>query len=489
VKRLIASLIVLALAAAAPAQDGTPKEKEGVAVTVYNGGYGTVRETRNLEIGAGGVAMFKDVAERIDPTTVHFKSLTDPDAKLLEQNYQFDLVSADKLLKKYIDQPIDVICKDKTYSGVLLSFDGGQIVLKESNAVTMVQRADNVRDIRFKDLPGGLLTRPTLVWQVQTARPGRHLSEVTYQTGGVSWHAEYVLVVNPDDTKADLSGWVSFENNSGKTYNDARLKFIAGDVRRQVAPAPQAKGAGGVVSSFGVLPPMEEKAFFEYHMYSLPRPSTVANNEVKQLEMFEPVGGMQIAKKYLYDPLPQYGWHGGVNDQKSYGVTSPKKVGVYVEFKNSRENNKNLGIPLPAGKVRLFKQDPNDKALEFVGEDSIDHTPKDETLSLQVGSAFDLVGEFRQTDFFVNSGGHIIRETIEVKLRNHKPEEATIRVKMPMYRALNWRILKCTVNGKAFEHEKLDAFHAAFDVPVPPKQGDKEGSDESTLVFEVEYTW
>ena len=213
-----------------PAAPARGEPKEGVALTVYNGGYGVVREIRGLDIGEDGGVKFTDVARLIDATTVHFKSLTDPGAKLLEQNYQYDLVSADKLLQKYIDKPIQVICPGKTYAGALLSFDGAQIVLKEEGGITMVQRADNVRDIRFGMLPEGLLTRPTLVWQVATGRPGRHLAEVTYQTGGVNWHAEYVLVLGGEDKTADMSGWVSVQNNSGKTYRQAKLKVIAGDV-------------------------------------------------------------------------------------------------------------------------------------------------------------------------------------------------------------------------------------------------------------------
>ena len=483
-KKCIALGIVLGLALPAMAQ--AEKDKEGVAVTVYSssrgyGGMAVVREVRNLDIGAGGVVMFKDVAERIDATTVHFRSLTDPAARLLEQNYQFDLVSADKLLKKYIDQPIEVVCKDgKSYAGTLLSFDAGQIVLKEKDAVAMIQRADNVRDIRFKDLPGGLLTRPTLVWQVATDKPGKHQAEVTYQTTGVDWHAEYVMVLNPADTAADLSGWVSFQNNSGKTYEKAKLKFIAGDVRRiEQQPRPREMDFGLARGGAPAAAAMEEKAFFEYHMYTLQRPSTVADNEVKQLELFDPVHELKVAKKYLYEPLPRLRWYGSPNIQKSYGVTSPKKVQVFVEFKNSKENNPKLGIPLPAGKIRVFKQDPEDKALEFVGEEKIDHTPKDEELSLQIGNAFDIVGEWKQKDFSISTNDHWIKETIEVKLRNHKKEDVTVRVKQPMHRAQNWTI---TDEPAEFKHVKLDAFTIAFEVPV---KADK----ETVFTYSVEYRW
>ena len=234
---------------------------------------------------------------------------------------------------------------------------------------------------------------------------------------------------------------------------------------------------------------MAEQAFFEYHMYTLQRPSTVADNEVKQLELFEPVREMKVAKKYLYEPMFGYRWHGSVNQQRSYGVTSPRKVQVFVEFKNSQENNANLGIPLPAGKVRVFKQDQADKALEFIGEEKIDHTPKDEELSLQIGNAFDLVGEWTQKDWYINVNGSLIRETIEVKLRNHKKEDVTIRVKAPMYRALNWKMLDCKMGGKDFEYKKLDAFNVAFEVPVPAEKEGQKGKNEAVLTFQVEYTW
>ena len=475
-------LTVLGLIVAFVAPVVAQEAKEGVALTVYNGGYGVVRETRSLEIGKEGDVKFTDVAAAIDPTTVHFKSLTDEGAKLLEQNFQFDLVSADKLLKKYIDKQIEVVCAgDKKYAGVLLSFDGGQIVLKEEGGIAMVQRAENVRDIRFKELPEGLLTRPTLVWKVATAKPGKQVAEVTYQTGGIGWHAEYVLVLNKDDTGADITGWVSVDNQSGKTYKEAKMKFIAGDVRRErPVPPPAPRGA---MMGRGMAPepaPMEEKGFFEYHMYTLPRPSTVADNEVKQLEMFSPVAGVKVEKKYLYNPLRGMYWYGGRYSDQTYGVTSEKKVHVFIEFRNSAENK--LGIPLPAGKVRVYKQDEADKAMEFIGEERIDHTPKDEKLSLQIGNAYDIVGERIQKDFKI--AGNMMRETIEIKLRNHKKEAVTVRVKEPLYRWKTWTLL---ANSHEKEFQKLDAQTVVWDILVPPLP--KPEDEGVKLTYTVEYTW
>lgn len=464
--------LIVGLLTSLPAAAGD----EGVAVTVYNGGFGVVREVRALTVPESGEVRFTDVAARIDPTTVHFRSLADPDAQLLEQNYQYDLVSADKLLQKYLDRSIDVVTEGRPYSGTLLSFSGEQLVLREDDGpITMIQRGENVRDIRFGELPEGLLTRPTLLWLVETAHPGEQTCEVTYQTGGMRWHAEYVLVLDADDRRADLSGWVSAENRSGKTYRDAKLKFIAGEVHR--APEPQPRAARGrVMMEMAAAPEMEEKAFFEYHMYTLPRPSTLGDNEVKQLEMFTPVRGMDVRKRYLYNPLADVRWsRGGRQTDPAYGTTGVKDVNVFIEFTNSEENQ--LGIPLPAGTVRLYKQDPDDEAVEFIGEDRIEHTPRNEELSLLVGKAFDVVGERTQTAFRIEQARHWVQERITIELRNHKDEPVTVRVKEPMYRWVNWKI-----TDTSHEYRKLDARTVAWDVEVP-------ADGETTVTYTVEYTW
>jgi len=469
-------LLAVALTGVLPQFAGAADPKEGVALTVYNGGYCVAREHRVLDINRSGQVKFTDVPLTIDATTVHFKSITDPAAKLLEQNYQFDLVSADKLLRKYIDKSIEVVCEGKTYSGTLLSYDGGQIVLKQDDGrIAMVQRPNNVRDIRFGALPGGLLTKPTLLWQVASERPGKHLAEVTYQASNIRWHAEYVLVLNGDDTAADMSGWVSVENNTGKTYRDAKLKFIAGDVRK-IVDQQQLTATRSRSESSRAASAMAEKAFFEYHMYTLPRPSTVANAEVKQLEMFTPAKGARVEKKFLYNPMGSFRWrHDSRYANRSYGVTSNKKVNVFIEFRNEKKNN--LGMPLPAGTVRVYKQDPDDDAMEFIGEEKIDHTPKDEKLSLRIGNAFDIVGERKQTNFRIESGRKWMQETIELKVRNHKKEAVTVRIKEPLYRWVNWKIIK-----ESHEHTKLDSRNIAYDVKVPV-------DGETTVTYTVDYTW
>lgn len=469
VKRIVVLMALAAIALPAGADD------EGVALTVYNGGYGVVREVRSLVVPDSGRVMFTDVAARIDPTTVHFTSITDPEAKLLEQNYQYDLVSADKLLDKYIDRNIRVETQAGGYSGKLLSYDSGQLVLNlDDGGIAMVRRGENVRDIRFGELPEGLLTRPTLVWLVSTDTAGKHLTEVSYQTGGLGWHAEYVLVLDEADTKADLSGWVSVDNKSGKTYRDAKLKFIAGDVHRPQPPMQDKMLARGYAMAEAA--PMEEKAFFEYHMYTLPRPSTVADNEVKQLEMFPTARDVSVTKRFVYRPLSGFRWNPGGRYTDASAAGGDGKVNVLIEFVNSERNN--LGIPLPAGNIRVYKRDPADDAMEFIGEERIDHTPKDEELSLMIGNAFDLVGERRQTDFKSESRRNWMSETIEIKLRNRKDDEAvTIDVIEPMYRWRNWRITE-----SSHEWTKHDAFNVEWSVPV-------EADGETVVTYTVEYTW
>lgn len=466
---------VIATALFAPALPANPAE-EHVALTVYNGGYGVVREIRQVDVDEHGRAQFQDVATGIDATTVHFKSLTDPTTKLLEQNYQYDLVSADKLLQKYIDRPITVIGPGSAYKGRLLSFDKLQIVLEGEDGITMVQRPDNVRDIRFGPLPKGLLTRPTLRWLVSTREAGRHLAEVTYQTTGLNWHTEYVLVLGADDTTADLSGWISVENQSGKRYHDARLKFVAGDVHRVTPPSHHRINRSLYMKADEAeSEPMQQKAFFEYHLYTLPRRSTVADREVKQLEMFAPVSGLDVDKRFLYNPLGSIHLGGGRHMNREYGASSHKKVQVFIQFKNEEAGG--LGIPLPAGKVRVFKQDPEDGALEFVGEERIDHTPKDEQISLRVGNAFDIVGQRRQTAFRTEKHRNWIRESIEIVVRNHKKEPVIVRIKEPLYRWSNWQI---TASSQSYE--KLDARTIAFDVSVPAE-------GETLTSYTTEYSW
>jgi len=470
------TMIPLTLALTAAALAAPEKQEEGIALTIYNQNFGVVREKRDVDVKEKtGTIQFTDVASQIDGTSVQFKSLTDPDATVLEQNYEYDLVSADKLLEKYIDKQIAVLTKDGSrYSGSLQSFDANQLVIRQEAGIVMVQRGDNVKDIQFGALPEGLITKPTLVWKLATEKVGQQLIEVAYQTAGINWQADYNAILNPSDTKLDLGGWVTINNQSGATYKDAKLKLIAGDVRRVEQPRPammyRAMGAAKATEAG-----FEEKAFFEYHLYTLGRPATVAQNQTKQIELLK-VADVPVKKVFLYDGAPQYRFYGGLNNDANYGSEdSNKKVNVVVELKNSKENN--LGMALPKGKMRLYKRDEADGSLEFIGEDEIDHTPKDETIKLHIGDAFDIVGERKRTDFHVDASSHVITESFEVRVRNHKTEPVEVLVKETLYRWNNWEIAESNQKWTKYDSNTIH-----FPVKV-----DKDG--EQVVTYTVRYTW
>jgi len=463
--------LVAALAAALGpgVQAAAPPVEEGVALTVYNQNFAVVKEVRTLNLPQEVSAIsFRDVARQIDATSVHFKSLTDPAGTVvLEQNYEFDLVSADKLLDKYIDKKIGVVTKQgQKYEGTLLSFDAAQVVMQGERGLVMVQRPDNVQNVEFAALPEGLLTRPTLVWKVGAAKPGPHRVQVTYQTAGLAWQADYSAVVNAADTAMDLSGWVTVTNKSGAGYKDARLKLMAGDVRRieppRRPPVPMAIEAARAGAGPGGG--FEEKPFFEYHLYTLQRPTTVNDNQVKQVELLT-AAAVPVTKRYVFEPGGRY-WH------RRYGQGNLYKVNVYVEFKNTKEAK--LGMPLPKGKVRVYKRDAADGDLEFVGEDQIDHTPKDEELKLYVGDAFDLVGERTITDRKQQQRWR--QESVKIDLRNHKDEDVKILVREHLTGG-EW-----SVTAKSQDFKKVDASTIEFEVPVA-----KNGKAEVT--YTVDYRW
>jgi len=476
------AFFIAATAAMAAGTAATTPAEEGVALTIYNQNFGVVREKRKVDVTEKvGTIRFSDVAAQIDGTSVQFKSLTDPGATVLEQNYEYDLVSADKLLEKYIDKQIAVLTKDGSrYSGKLLSFDANQLVIRqddEKSEIVMVQRGDNVKDIQFGALPEGLITKPTLVWKLATEKLGQQLIEVAYQTAGINWQADYNAVLNPNDTKLDLSGWVTINNQSGATYRDAKLKLIAGDVRRIEPPQVQAK-AFAVRSMLGAeneAAGFAEKSFFEYHMYTLGRPATVAQNQTKQIELLK-AADVPVKKVFLYDGAPQYRFYGGLMSDANFGSeVGNKKVNVVIEVKNSKDNN--MGMALPKGKVRLYKRDEADGSLEFIGEDEIDHTPKDETVKLHIGDAFDIVGERKRTNYHVDAAGHVITESFEIHVRNHKTEPVDVLVKETLYRWNNWEI---TDSNQKWTKYDSNTIH--FPVKV-----DKDG--EQVITYTVKYTW
>ncbi|HEX6397329.1 MAG TPA: hypothetical protein VFZ95_07895 [Steroidobacteraceae bacterium] len=461
-----------------------PIPGQGVPNAMGVPGYALVRDERDMKIRQGRSQLsFTDVAALIDPTTVTFASLTDPATRVLEQNFQFDLVSTQKLLLKYIDKQVTV---DKNIgngvqpiTGTLLSAIDG-IVLKGNDG--SIYSLPAYSSVRFPDLPGGLNTRPTLVWDINSASGGNHKTRVTYQTGGVTWWADYNLIFNEgadaNSGLLDLSAWVSIINQSGATYGNAKLKLIAGDVNRVQPPmqdrmfrkevmlqAAEAPAAAGFV----------QKDFFEFHLYTLGRPTTLPNNSTKQIELFDQAKQVPAKKILLYygAPIP-YVYPTAYTD-RDIGVEMNKKVDVYLEFKNDKQFG--LGVPLPAGRIRVSQLDKADDSLEFIGEDTIDHTPKDEPVRVKLGSAFDVVGERRQVDFAVDTKARWLEEEIEVKLRNHKAQAVDVVVKENLYRWSNWKVLTKTHN-----FTKEDSRTVNFPVKVP-----KDG--EVVVRYRVRYTW
>jgi hypothetical protein len=451
-------------------------------------GYGIVRENRPITLDKGNnTVRFTDVATGIDPTTVSFRSLTAPDtATVLEQNYEYDLVSADKLLGKYLDQEIQITrrgdgAQAEAIGGKLLSFDAGNLVLQDAGGkVQIISRSPAIESIELAKLDAGLITKPTLVWKIQSDQAGQQLAQVTYQTDSLTWRSDYNITVNEKDDAADVGAWVTILNQSGAAYPDAKLKLVAGDVQRIKPPQPiynrfdMAKAADEVGAPAGFA----EKSFFEYHLYTLGRTTSLANNSTKQIELFPSKLDVPVQKTYVYYGVPEqmrYWMTPSPSVDQNLGTDSNKKVDVYLLMRNSEKNG--LGIPLPAGRIRVYKRDEADGSKEFIGEDVIQHTPKDEDVMIKLGSAFDVVGERKQTDFTVNENGHVMSESFEIKIRNHKKEPVHVIIKENLYRWTNWQIL---ASSDPWEKQDYRTIHIPVDVPV---------DGEKKVTYTVEYTW
>jgi hypothetical protein len=447
-------------------------------------GYALVRDDREVKIKQGRSSLqFTDVAALIDPTTVTFTSLTDSSTRVLEQNFQFDLVSTQKLLLKFIDKQItvDKVAGDHVtpISGTLLSASDG-IVLRDKDGA--IYSLPGYSSVKFPDLPGGLNTRPTLVWDIHSPAGGTHNARVTYQTGGITWWADYNLIfaegADANSGLLDLSAWVSIINQSGATYSDAKLKLIAGDVHR-ASPAmdmvAKREMRALAAAQEATVAGFEQKEFFEFHLYTLGRKTTLPNNSTKQIELFDQAKQIQAKKVLLYYGAVQPYLYDSPYTDRNMGVAMNKKVDVYLEFKNDKQFG--LGVPLPAGRIRVSQLDKADGSLEFIGEDIIDHTAKDENVRVKLGSAFDVVGERRQVDFTVDTKARWMEEEIEVKLRNHKSQPVNVVVKENLYRWSKWTVLT-----KSHNFDKEDARTINFPVKVA-----KDG--ETVVRYRVRYTW
>lgn len=443
-------------------------------------GFGVVRQTRSFELRKGlNEVSFTDVAAFLDPTSVGFRDLTDPNTAVLEQAFKFDLVSPSKLLEKYLDEQIAITVTEgegtRRIAGELLSASQGRLVIKTDDGLEMVDSSD--ARISLGSLPDGFLTKPTLVWMLDAAQGGDHEIRSTYQTAGLTWRADYNLVLNDDDTAADVTAWVSLLNVSGIEYPNAKLKLVAGDVQK-IQPARQYRAAAMEMARDGMVGKnagFEESSLFEYHLYTLPRTTTIARNSTQQLTLFPAVSGVEIAKELLYDPTSAMGWNREPYMNPGFVPGGADKVGVYVSFKNDTDNG--LGVPLPKGRIRAYKQDAADGSLEFVGEDLIDHTPRNEEVRIKLGNAFDVVGERRVVDFKIDKARKTMSETIELEVRNQKDAVQTVVIREHLYR---WRTWEMTERNLPFK--RIDANTIEWKVDVAPE-------GEKTIRYTVRYTW
>ena len=443
-------LAVLARDAAAAPLSITRQTQKDVMVTIYNGNLGLVKDVREVRLPAGMLEVqFMDVASQIDPTTVHLKSLTDPaGVKILEQNYEYDLLSSQKLMEKFIGRKVRLYGSDGSYhEATLLSTQGpvyeinGQIHLGHHGRLVLPA------------LPENLVSQPTLAWLLrsQVDRPQR--VEASYLTGGISWKADYVLVINPADTRTDVTGWVTIDNKSGASYGNAALKLVAGDVNRAADRPRQGRMlemAAKASSPAEARRDFASEGFFEYHLYTLDGRTTIKDNQTKQLSLMS-AAEVPVEKQLIYYGAEEY-------YRNAHGMPiSTQKVQVYLELRNSKENR--LGLPLPKGKVRVYKADTSG-SQQFIGEDWIDHTPKDERVKIKMGNAFDVVAERTQKDWRKIASG-LYEVEWEVSLRNHKKQEQTVTVIEPV--PGDWQVLHATHRG-----DKVEAHTLKFQVPVPP---------------------
>lgn len=501
--RPLTALISVAFALPALSQPSVPSE---TAITIYSSaqpgtlspqtfksggegqsvpGYALVRQSREFTFNRGrNVIRLSDVAANIDPTTVSFESLTHPKGtRVLDQSFEFDLVNTSKLLQKYLDREIGVVQfqanKAEDLTGTLVGTQGGLVLKVADGSVRVV---NGYSQVKLPELPGGLISKPTLMWNVTAEKDGPNKARYGYQTSGITWWADYNLTLNEgkdgQTCKLDVGAWVTIVNQSGASYDNAKLKLVAGDVQR-AQPRPQYLAAATAMPARAMKEEsgFAEKAFFEYHLYTLGRPANIRNNSMQQIELFPAATGASCEKNLVYygQAGQYYGSYGSPMMDRNFGNQSNKKVDVYLRFKNTKDNQ--LGIPLPAGKVRVAKQDEADQSLEFIGEDLIDHTPRDETLQIKLGSAFDVVGERRQVDFRVDSNARWMEEDIEIKVRNRKEESTTVIVKENLYRWTNWSIIK-----RNQEFEKVDSRTIHFSLKLAK-------GAEGVVRYTVRYTW
>jgi hypothetical protein len=438
----------------------TMADQKEVAVTIYNEDLALVRDQRQVALPEGTVDLaLREVSARIRPETALLSSLTRPGGlTILEQNFDFDLLTPKNLLEKYVGKDVQLVRthpetgKDNFETARVLSANNG-VVLQIGDRIETGAPGRLV----FPDVPKNLRDRPTLVVKLDNDQTGQQTLELSYLTSGLGWRADYVAELNAEDTALDLSGWVTLTNQSGTTYGNAILQLVAGEVNRVQEQMPVRKAVMMEDAvSMAASAPMREESLFEYHLYSLQRPTTIRNNQTKQVSLLN-VTSVPVKKEFRLQGSPYY-YRGKQGD-----LGQKLKVGVFVEFDNRKEDN--LGMPLPKGILRVYKQDKSGSP-QFVGEDRIDHTPENETVRLKLGDAFDVTADRKQTDFRKLGGdsryNYRYESAFEINLHNAKDEEVTVTVAEPV--PGDWRML-----SESHEHSKVSADTALWKVAVPAK--------------------
>lgn len=461
----------------------------GPQVTIYTGGFATVKEQRTLELSEGvAEERITDMSRLLEPDSVMLRELSKEPfgVKILEQSFINDPLTEGLLL--YQMEGREIRFEERREDGTVKEHVGRLIRsgyvpgagLQEEPIVEMegaVRFALPGRPV-FEGIDPNAFLKPSLVWQLAARRAGKCPVEIAYVTAGMTWEATYNLVAPAEGSdEFDLTGWISLQNHTGKDFVDADVKLIAGEVQKEKPAAPRMRReiryALAKAPDDAALP--QERAFDEFHLYTLPRSIRIRNNELKQVEFLR-ASGVKGQRSYVYNPLIGVRYYGGVNQDPDYGLTDSRKVGVRIEISNSETNR--LGVPLPRGKMRLYRTDDTDGRREFVGENTIDHLPKNETLKLDLGIAFDLVGERKRTDFKVDTTAKRMSESFEIKLRNRKEKApVVIRVIEPLYRCASWKIAAASQ-----PYEKVDSHTIEFRVPVP-------ADGEAIVTYRVEYWW
>jgi hypothetical protein len=450
---LFAAIAVLfSTATALPAKPADTPDS-AISLVIYSEGFALVSHQRQMEFKQGiNLLKFTEIAPAIEPDTATFKCISAPEAiTILEQFYRYDLANTTELLRKYVGSAVTVLVKGSgaeagsTITGTLLAPADNQIILKADEQLRIISR-ENIEQVLLGPIRDDLACTPTLFWLAEANKSGPQLCRISYTTAGLGWTAQYSATLNPEEDKIGLTGWATISNNSGSDYKDAAIKLVAGKVRRvqHTQPIYAEKLARMQVMDDAAGAAFEEIPFAEYHLYSLSRTSTINDNQLKQIELIPPASAVPVKKLYIY------------NRQEK-----PDKVQTKFEFENTAANK--LGMPLPAGRIRLFKKDARDDVLVFVGEDRIGHTAKDEKITLYIGDSFDIAVQYTPLDS--RQGRRDLWEKHKVELRNRKDESVLVHIDEKFPPHVNWMIESST-----HKYEKHDAHTARFEVPVPANQ-------------------